>query len=252
MGLFDLKVKSNDKDVVAAINAFPANVVRPAAVDAMNWLAFDIRTAEQGEMRSVFDDPSDWTINSMTVEKATTSNPVAGVGWKKTNARTPAGKYLMPQVHGGPRPHTPFEYRLISTGKLRSDEFLVPGRFAERNRRGDMNQGQITKILSDLGTIDTAKRYPGARNQGRRSTETYYIDRKGRGEFFGHATTAAPAGIYLNKGARRRLLVFAIVRQPTYRAIFDFYGVGERYQRDNFATYFKRALDRRRTAPFKR
>ncbi len=252
MGLFDLKVKSNDKEVAAAINAFPSRVVMPAAVDALNWLAFDVVRVEQVEMRQVFDDPSPWTINSMAYEKATASNPVAGVGWKDTNARTAAGKYLMPQVHGGPRPHTPFEYRLISIGKLRSDEFLVPARFAETNRRGDLSQGQITKILSDLGSIATATKYPGARNQGRRATETYYIDRKGRGEFFGHATTKAPPGIYLNKGGRRRLLVFAIVRQPTYRAIFDFYGVGERYQRDNFASYFKRALDRRRTAPFKR
>lgn len=252
MGLFDLKVKSNDKEIASAINAFPANVVRPAVADALNWLAYDVVKAEQGEMRYAFDDPSPWTLNSMTVDKATTSNPVAGVGWKDSNARTPASKYLLPQVHGGPRPHTPFEYRLISTGKLRSDEFLVPARFAETNRRGDLNQGQITKILSDLGTIDTAKRYPGARNQGRRANETYYIDRKGRGEFFGHATTKAPAGIYLNKGGRRRLLVFAIVRQPTYRAIFDFYGVGNRFVADNFAAYFKRALDRRRTAPFKR
>lgn len=252
MGLFDLKVTSNADKVVAAINAFPANVVRPAAVDALNWLAYDMLEVEKTEMRSVFDDPASWTLNSMTVRKATVSNPVAGVGWRDSNARTPAGKYLIPQVKGGPRPHTPFEYRLISVGVLRSSEFLVPARFAERNGRGDLNAGQLTKILSDLGSIDTAAKYPGARNNGRRSIETYYVDRKGRGEFFGNATTNAPAGIYLNKGARRRLLVFVIVRQPTYRAIFDYYGVGERFQSANFPGYFRRALERRLSGPVKR
>ncbi len=251
-GLFDLKVTSNADKVVQALNALPANVVRPAAVDALNWLAYDIVKAEQAEMGSVFDDPAPWTLNSMKVEKATVSNPVAGVGWKDSNARTPAGKYLMPQVKGGPRQHTPFEFRLIRIGKLGSDEFLVPARFAERNGRGDLNTGQLTKILSDLGSIDTAISYPGARNRGKRNTETYYIDRKGRGEFFGNATTKAPAGIYLNKGARRRLLVFAIVRQPTYRPIFDYYGIGERFQAANFPGYFRRALDRRLTGPLKR
>lgn len=250
--MFLTEWKTNADKVAAAINAFPANVVRPAAVDALNWLAYDLVLVEQGEMRSVFDDPAPWTLNSMKVEKATVSNPVAGVGWKDTNARTAAGKYLMPQVKGGPRPHTPFEYRLVSLGILRSGEFLAPARFAERNGRGDLNPGQLTKILSDLGTIDAAAKYPGARNRGRRATETYYVDRKGRGEFFGNATTNAPPGIYLNKGARRRLLVFAIVRQPSYRPIFDFYGVADRYKAANFADKFRRALERRVTAPLKR
>ena len=34
MDSFDLKVKSNDKEVAAALNAFPACVVMPAAVGA--------------------------------------------------------------------------------------------------------------------------------------------------------------------------------------------------------------------------
>ncbi|MCA0247675.1 MAG: hypothetical protein LCH93_13745 [Proteobacteria bacterium] len=250
--MFLTEWKTNADKMVQAINAFPANVVRPAAVDALNWLAYDIVEAEQAEMRSVFDDPSPWTLNSLKVEKATVANPVAGVGWRYSNARTEAGKYLLPQVKGGLRPHTPFEERLIRIGKLSAEEFLVPGRFAERNGRGDLNTGQLTKILSDLGSISEAAKYPGARNRGRRSIETYYIDRKGRGEFFGHATTNAPPGIYLNKGGRRRLLVFAIVRQPSYRPIFDFYGVAERYQAANFADKFRRALERRTTAPFKR
>lgn len=250
--MFLTEWKTNADKMVAAINAFPANVVRPAAVDALNWLAYDIVKAEQDEMRSVFDDPAPWTLNSMRVDKATVTNPVAGVGWRDTNARTPAGKYLMPQVYGGPRPHTPFEERLIRIGKLKAEEFLVPARFAERNGRGSLNTGQLTKILSDLGSIDTAAKYPGARNSGKRSIETYYVDRKGRGEYFGHATTNAPPGIYLNKGGRRRLLVFAIVRQPTYRPVFDFFGVADRYQAANFADKFRRALERRALAPFKR
>jgi hypothetical protein len=244
--------KTNADKMVAAINAFPANVVRPAAVDALNWLAYDLVEVEKAEMGSVFDDPAPWTLNSLKVEKASLSKPVAGVGWRSTNARTEAGKYLMPQVKGGPRPQTPFEYRLVSMGKLGADEFLVPARFAERNGRGDLNTGQLTKILSDLGAIDTATKYAGARNRGKRNTETYYIDRKGRGEFFGNATTNAPPGIYLNKGARRRLLVFAIVSQPRYRPIFDFYGVADRYKAANFADKFRRALERRLSAPFKR
>lgn len=239
--MFDLEWKSNVDDVMRYIDGLPRNVVLPAMVDALNWTAYDVRLAEQDEMRRVFDDPAPWTINSMMVDKASTSDPVAGVGWKETGARTPAGRYLIPQVKGGPRPPTPFEFRLIANGKLRSGEFLVPSRFAERNARGDLNPGQITKILSDLGSIDTARSYPGARNRGRRALETYYVDR-----------TSTVPGIYLNRGARRRLLVFVIVRQPTYRPIFDFEGVAKRYEKANFADKFARALARRLTGPLKR
>lgn len=250
--MFDMEWRSNVDDVLRYVSDFPDKVVRPALVEALNWTAFDIREAEQSEMRSVFDDPAPWTLNSMTVDRATVSDPVAGVGWKESNARTSAGRYLIPQVRGGPRPQTPFEYRLTRIGKLASNEFLVPARFAERNGRGDLNPGQLTKILSDLGAIDEARTYPGSRNQGRRRSETYYMDRGGKGTFFGHQTSAAPPGIYLNKGAKRRLLVFVIVRQPVYRPIFDFKGVAERYQSANFAEKYRRALDRRLTGPLKR
>lgn len=249
--MFGSEWKSNSDEIIAWLGNMPAAVIRPALVDALNWTAYDIVPAEQEEMRSVFDSPAPWTLNSMRVEKATMTSPVAGVGWKDSN-RTSAGKYLVPQVKGGPRPQTPFEYRLVRIGKLAANEFLVPGRFAERNGRGDLNPGQLTKILSDLGAIDEARSYPGARNRGKRSTEAYYLDRRGKGTFFGNATSNAPPGIYLNKGARRRLLVFAIVRQPMYRPIFDFEGVANRFMLANFPDKLGRALDRRLTGPLKR
>ncbi|WP_425065606.1 hypothetical protein [Reyranella sp.] len=250
--MFGASWKSNADEVLAWISNMPAALVRPAMVDALNWTAYDIVEAEKAEMRTVFDDPAPWTLNSMRVEKATMTNPVAGVGWKDSNARTSAGQYLVPQVRGGPRPQTPFEYRLVRIGKLATNEFLVPGRFAERNGRGDLNPGQLTKILSDLGAIDEARKYPGARNRGVRRSETYYMDRKGSGTFFGNVASKAPPGIYLNKGGRQRLLVFAIVKQPMYRPVFDFYGVAERFMAANFAEKYGRALERRLNGPLKR
>ncbi|WP_439611494.1 hypothetical protein [Reyranella sp.] len=249
--MFGSSWRSNIDEVASYLGSLPANVIRPALVDALNWTAYDIVPAEQAEMRSVFDNPAPWTLNSMRVEKATLTNPVAGVGWKDSN-RTSAGKYLVPQAKGGPRPQTPFEYRLVRIGKLAANEYLVPGRFAERNGRGDLNPGQLTKILSDLGAIDEARSYAGARNKGKRSTEAYYMDRRGKGTFFGNATSNAPPGIYLNKGGRRRLLVFLIVRQPMYRPIFDFTGVADRFMVAGFGERLGRALDRRLTGPLKR
>ncbi len=241
--MFDTIWTSNIDQIVAYLNGLPAKVVRPALVDALNWAAYGIRTAEQDEMRSVFDAPTPYTLNSIAVEPASLSNPVAGVGWKEggINKGRAAGRYLIPQAKGGPRPQTPFEYRLARAGKISGTEFLVPARGAERNGRGNLNPGQLTKILSDLGSIEVARPFPGARNAGKRRGETYIIDRTGR----------APQGIYLMRGIQM-ILVFVITRQPTYRPIFDFDGVARRYEKANFAEKYARALDRRLTGPLKR
>lgn len=88
------------------------------------------------------------------------------------------------------------------------------------------------KILSDLGTIETAARHAGGRNRGRRRQEAYHFDRSG----------LVPRGIYKRRGADARVPVFVVTRQPRYRAIFDFRGVAERVLRSEFARNFRREL----------
>lgn len=206
-----------------------------AAARAATDVAFKVRAGEIAEMRTVFRAPTDWTLGGMVVDKADKSGKPARVRFEDFGGKgTPAGRYLQPQIDGGPRRLTPFERRLSVAGLLRPGEFLVPGAGAERDAGGNLNPGQISKILSDLGTIDTARASPGGRDRGARRGETYRLERPPSG---------APEGIYLQKGGRK-LLAFLIVRQPFYRAIFDFGGVARRIIAREFAAAFRANLAR--------
>lgn len=238
--MFELRVTTDVQDLLASLDELEKRKVPWATKKALDATAEQIVTAEREEMARVFQNPRDWTLNSVTYRPATYDNGSgkfvarpAVVGFKDDDLPNSAGYYLKPQVHGGGRRHTRFESRLIRAGYLGNNEYLVPTRFADRDGSGDLDHGQIVKILTDLGTIDTAVKAAGGRNRGRRRQEGYHFDRSG----------TVPRGIYKRRGADARVPVFVVTRQPRYRAIFDFKGVAERVLRSEFARNFRRELD---------
>lgn len=237
--MFQLDIRTDVAALLENLSDREKRKIPWATKKALDATAVQVVAAEREEMRRVFENPRDWTLNSVTFRPATYDNGSgrfaarpAIVDFKDAERPNSAGYYLRPQVFGGGRRHTPFESRLIRSGKLRASEYLVPTRFADRDAAGDLNPGQITKILSDLSTIDEARKYSGARNLGVRSLEGYHIDRSGR----------VRPGIYKRRGAAARVPVFIITRQPHYRAIFDFVGVAHRTMKAEFAANFRREL----------
>lgn len=238
---FRMEVRTNIGEVLENLSALEKRKLPWATKKALDATAEQIVEAEREEMSRVFQNPRDWTLNSVTYRPATYDNGSgkfatrpAIVDFKDKDLPNSAGYYLKPQVFGGGRRHTPFESRLQRAGRLGTNEYLVPTRFADRDARGDLDPGQIVKILSDLGTIDTATKFPGARDRGVRRLETYHFDRSGR----------VRPGIYKRRGAADRVPVFIVTRQPNYRAIFDFRGVAEHVLRREFARNFQRELRR--------
>lgn len=226
-------LRTNVDAVKARLTDLQRSQVPFAASRAATDVAFMVREDEQDEMRRVFKNPTDWTLGGMVVDKADKGGRAARVRFEEFSGKgTPSGDYLRPQIDGGPREHTPFENRLIRSGLLNNAEYLVPGRHAERDGLGNLVPGQISKILSDLSTIETALRGPNFRERGARRAEKYVLLRPASG---------APKGIYLVSGGRR-LLVFLIVRQPQYTAIFDFKGVAGRTVAREYAAAFRRNL----------
>lgn len=252
--MIKISIATNAGDLARRMTDLHRRKIPWATKKALDATAQDVAEALKLEMRSVFHNPVPWTVESVRYWPATYASQRNGfaarparVGWKDEDHPSSAARYLRPQVEGGPRHHTPFESRLIRGGWLRANEYLVPARFAERDARGNLNPGQLTKILTDLGTIDTARHARGkvARSTRKRAGEVYYVDRTGgAGTFFDRKTAHAPRGIYLNRGSKRRLLVFVIVQQPSYAAIFDMRGVAQRVVRSAFARHFRRELDK--------
>lgn len=237
--MIEFEVKTNAAQVLQNFTDLQRRKVPWATKKALDATAADIVAAEQAEMRQVFKSPRDWTVNSLTFEPATFDNGSgkmrdrpAIVRFKEDDRRNSAGFYLRPHVFGGGREHTPVERSLIRFGRLSSAEYLVPGKHAERDAGGDLVPGQITKILSDLQSLEMAVRSHNWRDRGVRRGQQYVL--------LG-ATQGVPRGIYRIDGGRR-LLCFLIVSQPQYTVRFRFKEVAEAVLQRNFAPHFRREL----------
>ncbi|WP_395371479.1 hypothetical protein [Komagataeibacter diospyri] len=112
---------------------------------------------------------------------------------------TAAYDYLRPEIFGGPRPMKKSEKALRP---IVGDQYWVPGRGAPLDAYGNIQRGEIVRILSRLGLMQgplqnmtdrTAKRLArkGLNARGQRSE--YFIAReKGNGRAKGHLQARRP------------------------------------------------------------
>lgn len=241
--MLSIEVKTNAAQLRQRFTEIEQRKVPWATKQALDRTAEDIVLAEREEMRRVFKAPSDWTINSLTWSNATFGGTSGTTGrsygtrsalvfFKEDHRLNSAGYYLRPHVFGGGREHTPLERSLIRFGRLGRAEYLVPAKYAERDGRGYLVTGQITKILSDLQSLEMAVRSHNWRDRGVRRGQQYTLLRRAQG---------VPDGIYRIDGGRR-LLCFLIVSQPQYGIRFRFKEVAEGVLQRNFAPHFRREL----------
>jgi hypothetical protein len=151
-----LALNAGEFGIEAEVVGRAAKQVPFVAAFALTNVMKDAREAERKTMRSVFDRPTNFTLNALQVRPATKQRLQAELGFKEGFGSVPAWKYLGPQVAGGPRKAKRFELALRAKGILRSNEFCVPGRGTQLDGYGNMNRGQIVRILSALGAASGA------------------------------------------------------------------------------------------------
>lgn len=226
-------------DIQAAtrwLNGLQQEQVPYATAVALTRTAMAVKRAEIAEMKSVFDRPTPYTLNSLYVKPATKKD-LRAVVWLKddTFKGTPASKYLAPEIFGGERKQKRFERSLAAAGLLPSGMMAVPGKAAEMDQYGNMSRGQITAILS-------AVRASSDKTQNRRKGKktAFFVGRPGGGR--------APMGIWLRfERSVRPIVIF--VRKASYTTRFRFFDVAQRVIDATFKAEFDRALaDALRTA----
>lgn len=176
---------SGSKEVAAALAEFPGKAHRACAI-ALNKAGKLVKEAEVAEMKSVFDNPTRYTLNSLQLSPATKSDLKATVWFKEPDRYKDNPHYLLPQVEGGSRHLKGFEQG-IALGEL------VPAMGAKLNQYGNVSMGQIRQILSVLGKAETSAGYMANitdRSRRRNTKERDYvvIDRRQRGNL--------PLGVY--------------------------------------------------------
>ncbi|GBR06385.1 hypothetical protein HW511_00290 [Asaia siamensis] len=225
MAGIDFRVKIDVRHTIAAFDQLSSKEVPAAIAMSMNKVAGAAKRAIVSEMEEVFDNPNNWTLGAFAVLPATRDHLEAkvitkdGTGEKHPNAY----RYLNIQDTGGRRRMKRSEYlmRGISEG-----QYWVPGKDAPLDANGNIQSGEITRILSRLGqfeengfkanmTANSAKRLAKKGMNARGQRSEYFVAReRGNGR---------PSGIYkyVGPGQVAQILIFTPAA-PNYKPRISF------------------------------
>lgn len=247
-------VKGIDK-LQKRLSALAGKRLRSAASSALNSSLMDARSAEQREMRAVFDRPTPATMKSVYAQLGSPEDVAGAVGLidpTETVGDISGGSFvprkaqefvtpiwLRAEISGGLRRAKKFEKMLRAIGALPQDMFCVPAKGAWLDQYGNVPHGEIVKILSDLRSF----RETGyAMNRGKRKSRGYYRNF----QYFVMRRGGRPAGIWARETSSQNVQpVFLFVKQPQYKPRLSFAAarreIGARFPR-HFALYWSRAL----------
>lgn len=249
------------KELQDSLKDFSERRLNAAVATALTRTAVQVRDRLKASMMSSLDKPTPYTVKQLRYVGANAKNLAAAVGFNVAPIQdvygnvvryqdlgagaTPAGKYLTPQIDGGPRRNKRFEIALRSVGALPSGWFAVPGQRAKIDAYGNQSVGEIKQILS---WFSAAEPYAGSnqnmtiatRNKRRKGTKKtagfeYFAVGPGGTRSFARAngktgTHKMQPGIYrrtmLSMGSRIEPVVI-FVSGATYQKRFDFYGIGQ-------------------------
>lgn len=208
---------------------------------ALNAIGTAVIAAEVKSMRSSFDDPVPYTLNSLRLVRATKSNPVAQVRFKDgSSGGRSAEKYLEPEAVGGDRNVKGIEAFLRARGLLPSDMYLMPGDGATLDSFGNFSRALYTQIIRQLAVVGPTRKKGRPKAGMKRANPTsdvrYFVGRPGGGK--------QPLGVWARYEfalgyAVRPILIFA--RKPTYAERFPFYEVAQSTVTETFPTAMQAA-----------
>jgi len=187
-----------------------------------------LKTRLQNEIRSVFDRPKPWSVNTLFIDpvKSNLSKYSASIQVKKTkDAGTPATKILGHNITGaGGRSRKAHENWMISKGYMGRTQYIVPGPDAKRDKYGNQTNAEIKNIMAALSGSGFMKGWG------------VFISRDGK-------------SVFAAKGQQVKTLWY-IVDSVAYSKRYEFFGVGmaeaNRLLIDNAEWAIQKALDRRK------
>jgi len=253
----------------ADMEGFSERRIKAALATALTRTAVEAKAAADAELMRSIDRPTPYTQRSLFVRTATASRLFAEVYVKDdlAGSGTPATKYLLPQVDGGPRSTKRFELALQAAGAMPQGWRAVPATGSNSAARfdayGNVSRGQIIQILSQVGVELTAgynrrmvgpvDRRKGAQAKRRRAIGRaggQYLavpQRKGRLAPGIYLAEARDFGAKLGLGRTGKLKpVFLFVKSVNYRVRFDFHRVVSGVVDLMLVPHVERAIDEQR------
>lgn len=230
--MFDISFESNITAVEKDLTRFERKQIPFATAVALTRTAKDAEKVLKATMKRVFDRPTPYTLRGTMTRPATKQKLVASVGFRDFAGKgTPAGKYLRPQIEGGPRRSKKSERLLRQAGLLRSNEYIVPSKAIRLNRYGNITGGQMQKIISGLRAQNDQHQNRTARS-ARGKAAGYFVPNQG---------SKLPRGVWERRGKKiKPLLIF--VKRPTYQKRLPFNKIIKRTVERRMPYHFQREL----------
>jgi len=238
--VFDINPMINRLDAIKAVQV-------PFATSlALNRVAKIAREELRNQMKSTFNNPVPFTLNSVYIKSSTKANLYAEVGLKEFATKgNPASKYLLPQIQGGPAYATRFQKALRMKGILRDGEYAIPTQsdYLKTNRYGNVRPSQYTEILYGLRAFRDSSAFVYKKNVGKRRSRIGYVARTTAGYTAGGPRNYYP-GIYAVGSNVERMdqALFWITRTPQMQARFPLLDIAGGAVRRNWDKEFGRAL----------
>lgn len=209
-----------------------------ATATALNALAERVRSGEYAVMRQRFDRPTNYTLSSLFIRRASKSKLWAEVNIKDSAYKAaPAANWLNAEIVGGDRRQKRSERMLANKGLGR---YWAPAPGAVLDGYGNVGRGFILKMLSALRAHGEVG-YMANRTKSKRS------QRKARNfDVFVGAPEGEAAGVWqrINSAHGRGLkpLMWIHNEAPQYRVRFPFEKIAANVYRAHAPAEFERAM----------
>lgn len=228
----DLSFESNIREWTTWMTDVERNQIPFATASALTRTAKELQEHHRSLLPIIFDRPTRFTMNSLRVTPATKAQPIASV-WFKDSSRSHS-HYLLPQVEGGGRPLKRFEKWLVNRGLMSASERAVPAKGLKLNAYGNISQGTIVQILSQLAISPDAHQWETARSRKRAGPQRarYFVPKNG-----------LPRGVWRRRGKKLEpVLIF--VSGVGYQVRYRFFDISNDFANANFPRNFADALGR--------
>lgn len=212
--------------MIQQLGDVPARVLPYATATALTKAAKRGQLAVVAQMRSSFDKPVAYTLNSTRIEVATKDKLFARIAVKdRDNGGARPTSYLLPEVEGGIRSEKGVERALRAKGLLQPGEWAYPQSGSIMDANGNVSGTKVRSVLAQLGRGSSSKYFVGA--VGKNRTRGLWE----RGDHQGGRTGKN------QKRSVRAIFVFSTAT-PTYTPRLDFVGAAASSVRDGFASDF--------------
>jgi hypothetical protein len=240
-----LKVETKFGPVRALASGLEKQLTYATAV-ALTRTAQEVRKELRNEIRSSFDRPTPWAMNSLYMRRAEKTDLKAEVWLKGEYPGDRTRSFMRPQIFGGVRPQKKFEQMLQRSRVLPEGWVTVPGKAAKLDRYGNQAASELVQILSALGSFPQG----GTGFSMNRTRQSQKRRKSQLRDIFLSAPNVMqrapnggrlPWGVWERKAGRVQCLLF-FVRRATYSKRLRFFEVADRVVKREWETQFDRAM----------